>query len=133
MCQGPEAYLPSYAYSGLLLHPSRHRPGQDRPSRHPLPRPHQHVQLHHVSESVLQFRPAAAPGSPSVHSSRFYVKFNGAAVAMNLLLNSGATQPPLPGLSLEHTSRFRKNRLSKTGTTLSPFGWSLCCWCGGSV
>ena len=47
MCQGPEAYLLSY--SGLLLHPAGHCARQDSAAGHPLPRPHQHVQLNNVS------------------------------------------------------------------------------------
>ena len=37
------------SYSGLLLHPAGHCARQDSAAGHPLPRPHQHVQLHHVS------------------------------------------------------------------------------------
>jgi hypothetical protein len=33
---------------GLLSHPNRRRPGQDRPPRHPLSRHHQHLQQRHV-------------------------------------------------------------------------------------
>ena len=47
MCQGPGAYLLSY--SGLLLHPAGHCARQDSAAGHPLPRPHQHVQLNNVS------------------------------------------------------------------------------------